>query len=301
MKRLKHKYRFVILHDKSFEEKASFSLKGYNVLAFFSIVFVLLFAGVFSLIAFTSLRLYIPGYADIETKRKVNELVYRADSLEYQMAVKDQYLSNLRHILQGDEKDHRMKYDRSGTKKVVKKEKTKQQHKQQKKKSKAKIKAKPETTVPADTHVEKPRGYSTPYQMTLDLEKQSRKESIDDYAFYSPLKGVVTEGFNPAKGHYAVDVVAKPNVGIKAVLDGVVVFADWTVNTGNVLILSHENKLISVYKHNSVLLKKVGNFVKAGDVVSIIGESGELSHGPHLHFELWYDGNPIDPEKYITF
>jgi murein DD-endopeptidase MepM/ murein hydrolase activator NlpD len=119
--------------------------------------------------------------------------------------------------------------------------------------------------------------------------------------FFTPLKGSVTNGFNPTEKHYGIDVVAPKNEAIKATLDGTVIFADWTVETGYVIQLQHQNDLISIYKHNSVLLKKTGELVKAGEPIAIIGNPGELSSGPHLHFELWKKGIAIDPLKYLNF
>ena len=119
--------------------------------------------------------------------------------------------------------------------------------------------------------------------------------------FFVPLKGVITNEFNPSQGHYGVDVVSKQNEAIKAVLDGTIILSNWTIETGYTIAIQHQENIISVYKHNSVLLKKVGEFVKAGDPVAIIGQTGELTSGPHLHFELWYDGNPVNPKEYIIF
>ena len=115
------------------------------------------------------------------------------------------------------------------------------------------------------------------------------------------MKGTVTNPFDPRSKHYAVDVVAPANEAIKATLEGMVVFANFTTETGYVIGIQHGNNLFSIYKHNSSLLKKAGDFVKAGDVIAIIGNSGEQTTGPHLHFELWYNSSPIDPQQYVTF
>jgi murein DD-endopeptidase MepM/ murein hydrolase activator NlpD len=118
---------------------------------------------------------------------------------------------------------------------------------------------------------------------------------------FTPLKGLVTNGFNLNEAHYGVDIVAKENEVIKAAQNGTVIFAEWTAETGNVIIIQHDNKFISAYKHNSALLKQQGEEVKSGEPIAIIGNSGVLSSGPHLHFELWYDGFPVNPESYILF
>ena len=111
----------------------------------------------------------------------------------------------------------------------------------------------------------------------------------------------MTEKFNYQEEHYAIDVVAPANEPVKATLDGTVIFASWTPETGHVIGIQHNNNLISIYKHNAVLLKKVGTFVNSGDAIAVVGNSGELTSGPHLHFELWHNGNPVNPEKYMVF
>jgi murein DD-endopeptidase MepM/ murein hydrolase activator NlpD len=125
--------------------------------------------------------------------------------------------------------------------------------------------------------------------------------NISNIIFFSPLKGIVTEQFNAKKLHFGVDLVAPKNEAIKSTLDGTVIFAEWTAETGYVIQIQHSNNLISIYKHNSVLHKKQGDKVKAGDVIAIVGNTGELSSGPHLHFELWYNGIPLNPQEYMLF
>lgn len=126
-------------------------------------------------------------------------------------------------------------------------------------------------------------------------------EKLQNMFFFTPVSGVLTRKFDSKAKHYGVDIVAKKNEAIKAVTDGSVIIASWTQDSGYVIGIQHKNQLISFYKHNSVLLKKVGDYVKAGDIVAIIGDSGELTDGPHLHFELWHNGNPANPEDFISF
>jgi murein DD-endopeptidase MepM/ murein hydrolase activator NlpD len=132
-------------------------------------------------------------------------------------------------------------------------------------------------------------------------DRDKSLSTLNDYFFFAPLKGVITNGFNPASNHYGVDITSKENDAVKATLDGTVVLSTWTLATGNVIIIQHKDNIISVYEHNSVLMKKAGDQVKAGDVIAIVGNSGELTTGPHLHFELWYQGSPVNPIDYVTF
>jgi murein DD-endopeptidase MepM/ murein hydrolase activator NlpD len=125
---------------------------------------------------------------------------------------------------------------------------------------------------------------------------------LQELFYFTPVSGIIISSFDPASsGHYGVDVVAKDNEPIKAVAEGTVVFSGWTQDFGYTLIIQHKAGILSVYKHNSVLLEKVGNYVAAGDVIAIIGNTGELTSGPHLHFELWYNGNPVNPEEFVSF
>ena len=141
----------------------------------------------------------------------------------------------------------------------------------------------------------------TEEKFNLFSNTNQKNNQIYNVLFFKPIEGIVTETFDAEKNHFGVDIVSKENELIKSTLDGVVMFANWTAETGNVIAVLHENNLISIYKHNSVLLKKDGDKVGAGDPIAIIGNSGKWSSGPHLHFELWYKGKAINPEQYILF
>ncbi len=133
------------------------------------------------------------------------------------------------------------------------------------------------------------------------LNLSPKNVSMEQIFFSPPVSGPISSGFMPNLGHIGVDILAPKNTAVKAALDGYIFFSDWTLETGNTIGIQHENNIISFYKHNSVLLKKVGSFVKAGEAVAIIGNTGTLSNGPHLHFELWNNGEPVDPTEYISF
>src|SRR5690606_7227816 len=119
--------------------------------------------------------------------------------------------------------------------------------------------------------------------------------------FLPTLTVFISDRYNVKNGHYGVDVVARSNEPIKAIADGTVILASRTQDSGYVIAIQHRGNLISVYKHNAELLKKVGTFVNAGEIVAIVGNSGEMTDGPHLHFELWYNGNSLNPEEFVTF
>jgi len=134
-----------------------------------------------------------------------------------------------------------------------------------------------------------------------DLTSLNETEDIQSLLLFQPLDGVVSRGFKAKEKHYGVDIVAKKNEPIKSIADGTVIFASWTQDSGYVIGIQHKNQLVSYYKHNAILHKEVGDIVKAGDIIAVIGNSGEYTDGPHLHFELWYNGTPIDPANFISF
>lgn len=278
--KLKNKYRLVILNDETLEEKFSFLLSPLNVFTWGGAIVILFFILGIIIIAFTSLREYIPGYSDFETKKNAYYAVLKADSLEKEISRKDAYLSNIREIMQGkipgnsirdSKKDSSVNY------------------------SSIHIKKSKEDSVLRE-QIESEEKYNL-----LFYEGKSSGQSISSFFFFTPIHGIISSSFNAREKHFGVDIIAPKNEAIKAVLDGTVILSAWTPETGNVIQLQHENNLISIYKHNSVLLKNSGDHVKAGETIAIIGETGELSTGPHLHFELWYNGNPIDPQDYMIF
>jgi murein DD-endopeptidase MepM/ murein hydrolase activator NlpD len=278
VRRLMHKYRFVVMNDDTFEEKMSLRLTPLNLFTLVGSVTILLIVIVTSLIAFTPLREYIPGYADVNMRRQVISLALRADSLEMAMISKDAYMANINNVLSGKV------VDTTG--------KTKP----------AAVQKQGNLNLEAgknETELRKQVESQDPYSLAHD--EVASRSSISSFFFFSPVKGMVTSPFSMTDEHYGVDIVAPENEAIKATLDGTVIFANWTTETGYVIQVQHSNNLISVYKHNSALMKKAGQYVKAGEVLAIIGNSGEHSTGPHLHFELWYNGAPVDPQDYMVF
>ena len=119
--------------------------------------------------------------------------------------------------------------------------------------------------------------------------------------FFSPVKGIVSRSFDRNAGHFGVDVSSEEDEVVKSCLEGVIVYTGWDSEVGNVIIVQHPFEILSVYKHCSKLFKKEGQTVQPGDPIAIVGDSGEHSSGPHLHFELWEKGRQLNPEEYITF
>jgi len=279
-RRLKSRYRLVVMNDETYEEKASFNLRPLNVFVTAGLGVILLIILTTFLIAFTPLREYIPGYADLKTQRRVFNLVLRTDSMEKALAARDLYITNIRNVINGT-----AGMDTSGISPVgtAKYDTIHKLHKSQE-----------------DSLLRQEIESRDQYSLAIS-DNGSLVNSIKSFLFFPPLKGTVTNRFDPVTRHYGTDIVSKPDEVIKATLDGTVLLANFTSETGWVIGIQHSNNLFSWYKHNSALLKKVGDFVKAGEVVAVIGNSGELSSGPHLHFELWFNGTAVDPQKYVSF
>tara|TARA_B100000780_G_C21093921_1_gene441035 strand:- start:739 stop:1605 length:867 start_codon:yes stop_codon:yes gene_type:complete len=276
-KKLRNKYRLVILNDDTFEERLSFQLTPLNVFTYAGLTLITLGVFLISIIAFTPLREYIPGYSDVTTKKNAAYAVFKADSLHNELLIRDQYIENVRLVLSGDIKPDSIDADISPQNKF---EDVEDERSDADSAFRAKIEKEEQYTI---------------------NQNLSDNKSASTYFFFTPVKGVVSSSFNPDVDHYGVDVVTEENEAIKAVMDGTVIMANWTTDNGYVLQIQHRNNLVSVYKHCSALMKKIGESVKAGEPVAIVGNSGEQSTGPHLHFEIWDSGKPVDPQQYISF
>ncbi len=280
--RLKNKYRLVIMNDDTFEEKVSLKLSPMNVFVFAGTIILTLITGMIYLIAFTPLREYVPGYAaDIYSQGNVIAMNIKVDSLERAMKAKDNYILNLKNVLNGN----------VGNEDTVQTKINNTPVRFDTIKSLAKTKA--------DSQLRSQFEAEGSYDLAIG-DNNNKINSISGFFFFPPLKGTVTNTFDPTEQHFGIDIVAPKNEAVKTTLDGTVIFSSWTVETGYVIGIQHSNNLISVYKHNATLLKKTGNSVKAGEAIAIVGDSGEMTTGPHLHFELWYNGVAIDPTEYVT-
>ena len=276
MQRWRNKFRFVILNDDTFEEIITLKLSQLNIFVFSVIAIISTIALTTTVIAFTSLKELIPGYASSKLRREAIELALTSDSLQVALERNERYINGVKRILEGEVIDTVLKeieaQDTSATVSLAL--------------------SNPSTQYSAFREwVEQENAFT--------LNKSGADLSIPQ--LISPLEGIITSSFYNVAGHYAIDIAAAANTPIKTCFEGTVIFADWTSETGNIIIVQHENNLISAYKHNSALLKEVGEFVRSGEAIAIIGNSGENSTGPHLHFELWYEGAPIDPQGFIKF
>jgi len=279
-KKLKNKYRLVILHESSYAEKFSMLLSPLNVIIVFTLFAIFIVVMVLSVIIFTPLKEFIPGYADTSTQINALKAAETAGQLEEQARIQEQYLANLKRVLEGDvmEDDtllistEEMQYENIRFERSLED-------------SLLRVKIEQEEQ----------------YNVSLGQTRSVADGELSGMFFFTPLRGEITGRFDPAINHLGIDVVSRQNESVKAVLDGTVVLATWTTDGGFTIQIQHRNNLMSVYKHNSVLLKKEGDVVRAGDSIAIVGNSGELSDGPHLHFELWHKGKALNPEEFMVF
>ena len=276
-RKLLDKYRLVVLNEETFEERISFKLNRLNVFVLASLSTIILIVLTTVLIAFTPLREYIPGYSSTALKRQATELNYKTDSLQQIILMNEKYYASIKKVLQGDQSV--VDFNRDSIIQAVKLE---------------------ASEVDLNPILE-----DSLLRQKVDKEDKynlfESATSATNFVLFPPANGPVSEPYNLKEKHYAVDIVVAKNTPIKATADGVVVFAEWTATTGYVIIIEHSYGLISVYKHNASLTKSQGDLVKAGEVIAAAGNLGELSTGPHLHFELWNDGYPVNPTNFIDF
>lgn len=281
--KLRKKYRVVVYNYDTYEEKAHFKFTFMAFLSTLVISSVILIVLVTYLIAFTPLREYIPGYTDVSLNRRVYEMERRADSMEMVFQQKDQYINNIKRIVMGDD------FSSDSINSLLTKSSTTNFNNIADKKSK-------EDSLFRLEYENETRNNLFKHEIISDIPAEYKL-----VAFFSPMNGIVTNHFNREEKHFGIDIVSDNNSVIKATADGTVIYSDWTVDNGYSIGIQHNGNLFSVYKHNAVLLKDDGDFVSAGEPIAIYGNSGSLSTGPHLHFEIWYNGTPLNPEDYISF
>ncbi len=282
--KLRNTYRLVVMNDETFQEVGSYKLSLLNVYVFFSTIVVLVALLVGALIFFTPVKRYVPGYGSVSDDRELVRLNRQVADMEKELNAFRTYTDNVRRMLSGN--------------------------------------VQTEKDVPKlNTSKAQPDSASAPPEMPAVDEELRREVALGELGmaareprtsnfsprdipleqmfFSPPIKGKISARFDPDKKHWGTDVIAPQNTAIKSVMDGYVFFSDWTLETGNTIGIQHANNVITFYKHNSALLKKTGAFVRAGEAIAIIGNTGTQTDGPHLHFELWYKGKPVNATDYI--
>ncbi|MEI8224351.1 MAG: M23 family metallopeptidase [Bacteroidota bacterium] len=274
------KYRFTVINDHTFEEIWRVRLTRYNSFLLITFLVVFIIGATTSLIAFTNLREFIPGYPDVTMRRNILMSAIRLDSLDRELALRDKYFANLNAIISGNQPVEM--YVRQDTTKNYK--------------------AINFNTSSEDSALRARVENEERYNLTLGPSTPESVTSLAGLHFFPPVKGIISGRYDISTKHFGTDIVTKPKAIVSSALDGTVIFTGWTMETGFVIEVQHPNNIVSVYKHNASLLKETGDLVRAGEAISVIGDSGELyTSGPHLHFEIWYKGSPLDPEKHILF
>ena len=271
------KYKIVVSNDETFEEIISLKTNNFQLFLFALLYTILVVIFSTTIIFFTQVREYVPGYPSTDLLISAAKITVKADSLERELALNAQFFSAIESVLKGDSNETAQRLEQDTSIKNDLKE--------------IEIIA----TIPQDSIL---RAY-VDNQDRFNLTRNQLL--IDSKRYYSPVRGVITDGFDIEKNHFAVDVSVDIGTPVKALLAGTVLFSEWSIETGHVILLDHGENLISVYKHNSKILKSQNDTVQAGEVIAFSGEEGALSSGPHLHFEIWKNGLPIDPETILSF
>jgi murein DD-endopeptidase MepM/ murein hydrolase activator NlpD len=268
----------VLLNEDTFEEVSNLRLTRLNLIALLGIVLILLVSMTYILIAYTNIRELIPGYPDAAMRQHIRTNAMKLDSLVHEQYVRDQYFENLNRIISGEVPEMYMN-DTSGM-----------------------VDSRDISFIRSTNDSILRQQVEAEEQFRLSvLEDGQVNKQLHELHFFTPVKGIITGEFSPVDNHFGIDLVAEPDEVVKATLGGTVTMSNWTLETGYVIQIQHDHEILSVYKHNANLFKTAGEKVSAGDAIAIVGNSGELTTGPHLHFELWHNGVPLDPADYIAF
>jgi murein DD-endopeptidase MepM/ murein hydrolase activator NlpD len=277
---LTNRYQLIIRNEENFAEKTSVAFTYSKIILFSVIIFIVFLIISLFLVETVLEKWFDPKYEQMVLNQQLYGLALKVDSLANEVDRKDRFIANFQRVLSGDTTEYKN---------------------------------------PAQIMGEETQQVSRPSRLSLDpVDSAFRKDfeksdlslisltnvnnrELQETFFFSPITGFISDRYNVKKGHFGVDIVSKTNEPVKCIADGTVIFSDWTQNEGYVLMIQHSANLISVYKHNAELYKKLGTFVNAGEIISIVGNSGEMTNGPHLHFELWYNGNSLNPEEFVTF
>lgn len=270
-------YNVVVSSEDTFEEKFAFKASKINVFVLMLVYSVILISFTISIVFFTQLRELVPGYSSSDLLNRAIYLTQKTDSLERQIELNNKFYKSIEDVLSG-KTDEFIERD----------------------------------NIPIDSSLNDKNLFSISpnsedsilrnYVDSQDKFNLTKNElDIENKMFFSPIKGDITQAFNFEENHFAIDIAADIGTPVKSILDGKILFSEWSVDTGHVIIVDHGDNIVSVYKHNSKSLKEQNDFVQAGEVIAYSGNQGSLSSGPHLHFELWKNGTPIDPEPLLNF
>ena len=276
LQNLLNRYRMIVINETTFNEEVSFRFSRFNILSIIILLLVFIFTGTFFLVSYTPIKEFIPGYTSTKVRKEAIRNTFLLDSLVTQFQKQDQFIKSIKSALSGkDESDE-------GLLKEINKNNLESFNREF-------------SRVKADSLLRLEVMQEDKYNLMPDSRNNVK------FMLFSPASGLISEPFNSEIKHFAVDIALAKDTPIKSVAVGTVVLAEWTSDTGYVIVIKHNHGLLSVYKHNSTIEKSQGDIVQAGEVIAFAGNSGELSTGYHLHFELWIDGYPVDPTNFIDF
>ena len=277
LKRIFNDYKVVISSEDTFEEKFSFKANKINALIIILVYSIILISFTISIVFFTQLREMVPGYSSTDLLNRAIYLTKKIDSLEQQIALNNKFYKSIEDVLSGNIEEFVPRDELSVDSSLTN----------------------------SDFVTVSPNSQDSILRKYVENEDKfnltNNELIIENKMFFSPIKGEITQNFNFNENHFAIDIAADIGTPVKSVLDGKIIFSEWSLETGYVVVIDHGENIISVYKHNSKILKEQNDFVQAGEVIAYSGNQGNLSTGPHLHFELWKNGTPIDPEPLLNF
>ncbi len=271
------KYRLVLRKDETLEEVGSYRLTLLNIYILLSSMVILTMTGMVLVIFFTPLKHLVPGFGEPSQHPDYIKLTRKMATLESELQSYKLYYENFNRLISLSDSSTATSSRYA-----------------------SKVRPTPKDTSTNNTQIqdERPVLLETP----VNTSPKSKMLNPADYRYLMPpISGVISSYFEPEKDHLGVDILAPHDTPVKAIWDGHVIMADWTLETGYTIGIQHSDNMVSFYKHNASLLKKNGAFVRAGEAIAIIGNTGKLTSGPHLHFELWLQGKPVDPTNYIDF
>lgn len=277
---LTNRYLLIVRNEEDFSEKRTIIFNYGRLILLLAFIFIL--SMTLSILSVNTVlkQWFDPRYAEMEANRQVLNLTLMLDSLQNEVQIKNNYIQNVKYILEGQNLDSLFSSNKVLSTSTL-----------------GDINLSPALS-PLDSQFR--AEYESSDLGLVSLNFNRSEDELREIVFFTPLEGIVTNNFDPKEDHFGIDIVSQENEPIKALADGIVIMASWTLDGGYVLVIQHSGNLISIYKHNSELLKSVGNFVESGEIVSIIGNTGELTSGPHLHFELWFKEQAVNPEDYVN-
>lgn len=277
LKKIFNDYKVVVSSEDTFEEKLSFKANKINAFIIMLLYSIILIAFTISIVFFTQLREMVPGYSSSDLLNRAIYLTKKTDSLEQQIALNNKFYKSIEDVLSGNVDEFISREELSIDSNLIN----------------------------SDIFTISPNLQDSILRQYVENEDKfnltNNELVIENKMFFSPIKGEITQSFNFNENHFAIDIAADIGTPVKSVLDGKIIFSEWSLETGYVVVIDHGENIISVYKHNSKTLKEQNDFVQAGEVIAYSGNQGNLSSGPHLHFELWKNGTPIDPEPLLNF